>query len=179
MTVPSAEGRILEVGFGTGTNLPFYDASKVSHLFALEPSEGMRRLAKPAAENAPFDISFLDLPGEEVPLEDGAVDTVVCTFTLCSIGEWQSALGQMRRVLKPGGRLIFAEHGRAPTPRLAQWQDRLNGPWKALAGGCNMNRPIRQFVEEGGFAIDRCEAYFMNGMPPVLGYMTHGAARPR
>ena len=112
--VPRAEGRVLEIGFGAGHNLPFYDAAKVSHIWALEPAAGMRARAAKRVSRSPIALEFLDLPGEQIPLDDEAADTVLVTYTLCSIADVKKALGEMRRVLKPTGRMIFCEHGEAP-----------------------------------------------------------------
>ncbi len=112
--VPLAEGRVLEIGMGSGLNLPFYDKEKVELVWGLEPSEGMRKKAQVRLQQAPFEVRLLDLPGEEISLDDDSVDTVVLTYTLCTIPDWKTALQQMRRVLKPGGTLIFCEHGEAP-----------------------------------------------------------------
>ena len=119
--VPQATGRVLEVGMGSGLNLSFYQADQIEFVWGLEPSLGMRKRAQPRVDAAPFEIKWLDLPGEEVPLEDGSVDTVVLTFTLCTIPDPAQALFQMRRVLAPGGRLLFCEHGAAPDPSLKKW----------------------------------------------------------
>ena len=124
--VPQAEGRILEIGMGTGINLAYYNPDKVEKLWGLEPSAGMRAKARPRIEAAPFDVEWLDLPGEEIPLDDNAVDTVVLTYTLCTIADWLSAVRQMRRVLKPGGKLLFSEHGKAPDAAVEKWQNRIN-----------------------------------------------------
>ena len=124
--VPHAVGRVLEVGMGPAINIPFYDASQVEMVWGLEPSEGMRLKAAPRIAKAPFPIEWLSLPGEEIPLEDDAADTVLLTFTLCTIPDFATALAQMRRVLKPGGKLLFAEHGAAPDESTRKWQDRIN-----------------------------------------------------
>ena len=140
--VPKAEGRVLEVGFGTGLNLAFYDPAKVTHLWALEPAAEVRaRAAKRLAANT-IPIEFLDLPGEQIPLEDNAADTVLITYTMCSIPDVAAALGQMRRVLKPGGRMLFCEHGKAPDASVERWQHRIEPVWKKIAGGCHLARPI-------------------------------------
>ncbi|MFW6027890.1 MAG: class I SAM-dependent methyltransferase, partial [bacterium] len=144
--VPKAEGRILEVGIGSGLNLPWYDPAKVERVFGLEPDPYIRKRAEKRVKTVPFEVEFLDLPGEEIPLADKSVDTVLITYTLCTIPGWQAALHQMRRVLKPGGRMLFCEHSRAPDPGVAKWQDRLNPIWRPIAGGCNMNRPMTDMI---------------------------------
>ena len=146
--VPHCEGRVLEIGMGTGHNLDFYDPDKVDMVFGLEPAPDMVKRAKPLADKAPFDVEFIDLPGEEIPLEDNSVDTVLLTYTLCTIPGTLKAMQNMRRVLKPGGKLLFSEHGRAPDAAVEKWQNRLNGAWGKLFGGCNINRDIPTLIEE-------------------------------
>jgi ubiquinone/menaquinone biosynthesis C-methylase UbiE len=165
--VPLASGRVLEVGMGSGLNLPFYDANKVDHVFALEPSEGMRRKAASAVDRAPFSVEWLDLPGEQIPLEDDSVDTVVLTYTLCTIPDWRRAMHQMRRVLKPGGKLVFSEHGQAPEAAVRRWQNRLNPVWSCFAGGCQLNRPIDRCITSSGFSIDKLDTGYLRGPRPV------------
>lgn len=173
-----AEGDVLEIGFGSGLNLPFYDAAKVRKIFGLEPSEGMRRKAQLAVESSDIEVEFIDLPGEEIPLENHSVDTVLMTYTLCTIPDPVKALEGMRRVLKPGGRLIFCEHGRAPDEDVRRWQSRLNPPWRRVAGGCNMNRDIPELLGEGGFEITMDERMYIPG-PRILNYNFWGTARPQ
>lgn len=132
--VPQARGRVLEVGMGSGLNIPHYDPDRVELVWELEPSEGMRRKARHNVASAQFEVRWLDLPGEEVPLDDNSVDTVVLTYTLCTIPDWHRALEQMRRVLKPGGQLLFCEHGTAPDEAVRQWQRRINPLWRRVAG---------------------------------------------
>ncbi len=155
--VPRAHGRVLEVGMGSGLNLPFYDPARVEFVWGLEPSEGMRRKAQSRLAAAPFEIKWLDLPGEEIPLEDDSADTVLLTYTLCTIPDFRTALAQMRRVLKPGGTLLFSEHGAAPDPGVRKWQGRINPIWKKRAGGCNLNREVPRAIEEAGFKIQELD----------------------
>jgi ubiquinone/menaquinone biosynthesis C-methylase UbiE len=174
--VPEATGRVLEVGMGSGLNLSFYDPAKIEVVFGLEPSEGMRRKAAPRVEAAPFEVRWLDLPGEEVPLEDDSVDTVLLTYTLCTIPDHARALAQMRRVLRPGGRLLFCEHGAAPEPKTRRWQDRINPLWKRIAGGCNLNREIPRLIEEAGFAVQQVEAEYVPETPKIAAFNYRGVA---
>jgi SAM-dependent methyltransferase len=176
--VPHATGRVLEIGMGSGHNLPFYDVDQIEFVWGLEPSEGMRRRARGPVEAAPFEVKWLDLPGEEIPLDDDSVDTVVLTFTLCTIPDHLRALGQMRRVLKPGGRLLFCEHGAAPDPGTRRWQDRINPLWKKMAGGCNLNREIPASIEGTGFAIDKLETMYLPNTPRIAAFNYWGAAKP-
>ena len=172
-----AQGDVLEIGFGSGLNLPYYDSGKVRKIFGLEPSEGMRRKAQPNVDAAGLDVEFIDLPGEEIPLESRSVDTVLVTFTLCSIDDAVTALEGMRRVLKPGGKLLFAEHGAAPDATVRRWQDRLNPTWKRFSGGCNMNRDIPGLIESGGFRITSDERMYIPGVK-ILSYNYWGTAKP-
>ncbi|MCO6509663.1 MAG: class I SAM-dependent methyltransferase [Aridibacter famidurans] len=160
--VPMAEGRVLEIGMGSGLNLKFYDRQKVEFVWGLEPSKGMRRKAEKNLEASPVEVRWLDLPGEEVPLDDKSADTVMLTYALCTIEGWLKALGEMRRVLKPGGKLIFCEHGEAPDDDVRKWQERINPVWKKIGGGCNLNRKIPRCIEEGGFRIRDMESDYVD-----------------
>ncbi|HHI81479.1 MAG TPA: class I SAM-dependent methyltransferase [Planctomycetes bacterium] len=177
--VPQARGRVLEVGMGSGHNLPFYDPQKVTRLFALEPSRGMRKKARRALSEAPVPVEVLDLPGEEIPLPDHSVDTVILTYTLCTIPDWRQALTQMRRVLAPGGTLLFAEHGRSPDPRVARLQTRLQPIWGPISGGCHLGRDIPKLLNEGGFCLQTLETGYELKGPRFASYQYLGSARPR
>ena len=172
-----AEGDVLEIGFGSGLNLPYFDSDKVRRIFGLEPSEGMRRKAQANVAASGLDVEFIDLPGEEIPLEPKSVDTVLVTFTLCSIDDASAALEGMRRVLKPGGELLYCEHGAAPDGRVRRWQDRLNPAWKRVSGGCNMNRDIPRLIESTGFRVTSDERMYIPG-PKILSYNYWGMAKP-
>jgi len=173
--VPQAAGDILEIGFGSGLNVPYYDKQKVRKIFALEPSEGMRKLAADRVSASGMDIEFIDLPGEEIPLEADSVDTVLVTFTLCTIPDVAAALEGMRRVLKPGGKLVFCEHGKAPDAGVLKWQNRLNPAWRKIGGGCNMNRDIPALIKHSGFRITVDERMYIPG-PRILCYNYWGSA---
>jgi len=175
--VPLAAGEVLEVGVGSGLNFPYYDAGKIRKIWALEPSEGMRKLARRKLGQATLEVEFIDLPGEEIPLESKSVDTVLVTYTLCTIPQVAAALEGMRRVLKPGGRLLFCEHGAAPDLGVRKWQDRLNPAWKKVAGGCNMNREIPDIIRAAGFRIESDERMYVPG-PRILTYNYWGSAIP-
>jgi ubiquinone/menaquinone biosynthesis C-methylase UbiE len=172
-----AEGDVLEIGFGSGLNLPYYDTDKVRKIFALEPSEGMRRKAQPNVVASGLDVELINLPGETIPLEPKSVDTVLVTFTLCSIDETLAALEGMRRVLKPGGKLLYCEHGIAPDENVSRWQHRLNPGWKRFSGGCNMNRDIPALIAGSGFRITNDERMYIPGLR-ILSYNYWGTARP-
>ena len=173
--VPLATGDVLEIGFGSGLNLPFYDRSKVRRIWGLEPSPGMRRKAKPMVEASGLDVEFIDLPGEEIPLSGSSIDTVLVTYSLCTIPDAVTALEGMRRVLKPGGQLLFCEHGKAPDAHIFRWQERLNPAWRRFAGGCNMDRDIPALIESAGFRIKSDERMYIPGAR-VLSYNYWGSA---
>jgi SAM-dependent methyltransferase len=175
--VPLARGEVLEIGMGSGLNLPYYDIENIRKVWALEPSEGMRRLARKRLEGCNLDVEFIDLPGEQIPLEPHSVDTVLVTYTLCTIPDAVAALEGMRRVLKPGGRLLYSEHGRAPDDRVRRWQNRLNPLWRRAAGGCNLNRDIPQLILDAGFRIDTDERMYIPGAR-VFSYHYWGSASP-
>ena len=174
--VPEAEGRVLEVGIGSGLNLPFY-GPKVERLWGVDPSLELQRYARKRMEGRPFPIELLAHPAEEIPLESHSVDTVVSTWTLCTIPDVHRALGELRRVLKPEGRLLFIEHGRSPEPRVERLQDRLTPAWKRIGGGCHLNRKVDALLEEGGFRIERLETFYLHG-PRPMSYTYRGSARP-
>ncbi len=174
--VPGAEGIILEVGMGSGLNLPYYNPDKVKKVWGLEPSHGMREQAAQRVAQAPFPLEWLDLPGEEIPLDSNSVDTVVLTYTLCTIPDWQRALEQMRRVLKPGGKLLFSEHGLAPDQGVRNWQQRINPLWMKLAGGCHLNRDIPLLLKQGGFVIRDIESLYLPSTPRFAGFTYWGYA---
>lgn len=174
--VPLAEGRVLEVGMGGALNLPFYDQKKVDLIWGLEPSEGMRKLAGKNLQRSPIEVKWIALPAGEIPLEDESADTVLLTYTLCTIPDWRAALQQLRRVLKPEGKLIFCEHGAAPDEATRRWQGRLNPVWKKIAGGCHLDRPIPEFIEAGGFRITEMESAYLRGVPRIAGFNYWGSA---
>lgn len=173
--VPRAAGRVLEIGIGSGLNLAFYDRSRVDSLVGLDPSPELRAIAERRAREAGIDVEWIPLGGESIPLDEASVDTVLTTYTLCTIPAVERALGEMRRVLRPGGRLLFSEHGRAPDPGVKRWQDRLNPLWNRIGGGCNLNRPVEEMVRRGGFEPEAIEALYLPG-PRPLTYTTWGSA---
>lgn len=174
--VPQASGEVLDVGMGSGLNLQFYDREKVEVVWGLEPSEGMRLKARANLQTSPVEVKWLDLPGEQIPLDDESIDTILLTFTLCTIPDWETALQQMHRVLKPGGKLLFAEHGRAPDEGVRKWQDRITPIWKKIGGGCHLNRPISDYLARGGFDVRRIENFYMKNAPRVAAHMYVGEA---
>lgn len=174
--VPLARGRVLEVGMGPGLNIPFYDPERIDWVWGLEPSEGMRRKARKNLDRAPFEVRWLGLPGEQIPLDDDSVDTIVLTYTLCTIPDAQTALAQMRRVLKPDGTLLFCEHGEAPDEKVRRWQRRINPYWRPVAGGCNLNRKIPALIETAGFNIGQMETGYLPKTPRFAGFNYWGMA---
>jgi ubiquinone/menaquinone biosynthesis C-methylase UbiE len=175
--VPAAGGRVLEIGVGSGCNLPLY-GTNVTQVIGLEPSPKLLAMTRGKIRDTTAAIELIEGSAEAIPLADGSIDTVVTTWTLCSIPDVARALQQMRRVLKPGGRLLFVEHGLAPQPGVRRWQDHLTPLWKRIGGGCHLNRPIAVLIEDAGFAMERLTTGYMRGPKPMT-YMYEGSARPR
>ena len=175
--IPAAEGRVLEIGIGSGLNLPFYSRN-VARVIGLEPSPRLLAMARQVERTGNGSVEFIEGSAEAIPLQDASVDTVVTTWTLCSIPDALRALRDMRRVLRPGGHLLFVEHGRAPDPNVIWWQDRLTPVWKRLGGGCHLNRAIGTLIEGAGFQFDRLETGYMRGPKPMT-FMYEGSARLR
>jgi ubiquinone/menaquinone biosynthesis C-methylase UbiE len=174
--IAAAQGRVLEIGAGSGLNLPFYRAH-VQEVLALEPAARLVGLARRRARINGMPIAFIEASAEAIPLDTASVDTVVTTWTLCSIPHPGAALAEIRRVLKPGGRMLFVEHGASPDPTVRIWQDRLTPAWKRLSGGCHLNRPIRDLLVTNGFQIDQLTTGYMPGPKPMT-YMSEGSAHP-
>lgn len=165
--VPLAEGRVLEIGIGSGLNIPFYDARKVEHLWGLDPSEEMWSIAQKNAEEHHLDAEYIQSGAESIPLENNSADSVLMTYTMCTIPDIQIALEEVRRVLKPSGKLVFCEHGQAPDENVRRWQNRVNPIWKSLAGGCNINRPVPLLLEQSGFKSDDMQTMYLPGWKPA------------
>lgn len=178
--VPQAEGVVLELGCGSGTNFAMYDGTKVDHLYALEPAPGMVVKARRTASELGIgkSIDFLETGAEAIPLADNSVDTAVITFVLCTIPDWKSALAETKRVLKPGGKILFTEHGLAPDEGVAKWQRRVEPVWKALAGGCHLTRDTSAMLREAGFEPQGTETMYLPNTPKIAGFVSWGAARP-
>jgi len=174
--IGAAEGRVLEIGAGSGLNLPFY-RPPVTEILALEPAPRLVTMARDAARATTVPVSFLATSAEAIPLDDRSIDTVVTTWTLCSIPQAATALSEMRRVLRPGGRLLFVEHGLAPDAGVRRWQHRLTPVWRACAGGCHLNRPIAAMIEGAGFRLERVETGHIPGPRPMT-FMYEGRAQP-
>ena len=175
--VPLARGDVLEIGIGSGLNMPFY-SSEVRHIVGVEPSLALQKMARERETACHTKIEFLSQSAEEpLPLSDRSIDTIVMTWTLCSIPDTSKALAQMKRVLKPDGRLLFIEHGRAPDPRVVAWQDRLTPAWKRIGGGCHLNRKIDELISGAGFKIGELKTCYLPGPRPMT-YTYQGFAQP-
>lgn len=172
--VPLASGTVLEVGVGSGLNIPFYGRN-VAKLYSLDPSLELWKMARRRADQAPFAVEFIRSSGETIPMEHETFDTVVTTWTLCTVPDAVKALKEMKRVLRPEGRLIFVEHGRSPDSGVLAWQNRLNPLWKWIGGGCNLNRKIDDLIVEAGFRITQIEKGYIRGPKPFV-YLYKGVA---
>ena len=173
----AAQGRVLDVGVGSGLNLPFY-AGQVVEIFGLDPSPRLLARAQTNAAQTQCPVRLIEGSAERIPLADRSVDTIVMTWTGCSIPAVGAALADMRRVLRPGGRLLFVEHGHAPQAGVARWKDRLDPFWHVLSGGCHLNRKIDDLLSDAGFRVDRLETGYIPG-PRIMTFMYEGAASPR
>lgn len=175
--VPRAAGVVLEIGIGTGHNLPCYDPARVQRVIGIDPSEASWRLAGERAAQVTFPVEFLGLSGESIPLRDASVDCAVITFSLCTIPDPLSALQQVARVLKPGGLLHFCEHGRAPDPAVHRWQERLDPLWHRIMGGCHLSRDIPALLGAAGFVSDDLATGYLPSTPRIAGFNYWGSAR--
>ncbi len=176
--IPQAQGNVLEVGVGPGVNFPYYDPTTVKKLYALEPNQGMVKRAETQRRETKLDVEFLDLPGEQIPLPDGSLDTVVSTFTLCTIPDVTDAIRGIRRVLRPGGRFLFFEHGLSPDPDVRRWQERTEPLFQWAFEGCHVTRHIPTLIEQGGFQVERMETGYLARFPKSGSYYFWGIARP-
>ena len=167
--VPQARGRVLEIGIGSGLNLSFYDPQPVEVVVGVDPSAEMQALARERAARCQVPVEMIALELGQIQAADASFDDIVCTFTLCTIPDAIAALREMRRVLKPGGRLLFCEHGLAPDLPVVRWQKRLTPLWKPLAGGCHLDRDIPALIGAGGFHIRELSTGYLKGPRP----MTH------
>ena len=176
--VPYAEGAVLEVGIGSGLNLPFYDKSKIDKIWGLDPSEELNKMAAQVASEEGLEVDFIISGAEDIPLPDNQVDTVLITFTMCTIPEVKRANEEMRRVLKPEGRMIFCEHGKAPDKNIFKWQKRINPLWRKIAGGCNLHRDIPDLIKTSGFKLEKLDTMYLPSTPKFAGYNYWGSAKP-
>jgi ubiquinone/menaquinone biosynthesis C-methylase UbiE len=176
--IPHARGEVLEIGIGSGLNLPFY-SPEVQRVYGVDPSVELQRMARKRVAARRLPVEFLSQSAEEpLPLPNESVDTVVVTWTICSIPNVEQALRQMKRVLKPSGRLIFLEHGRSPDPSVVAWQDRLTPLWKRFTGGCHLNRKMDELITAAGFQITELKTCYLSG-PRPMSYIYQGFAQPR
>ena len=175
--VPLAQGLVLDVGIGSGLNIPFYDMSKIDKVLGLDPSVELNNLAKDVAEEHQVDVDFMLCGAEDIPLPDNHVDTVLITYTMCTIPDVLEANKEMLRVLKPGGKLVFCEHGQAPDPKVAKWQKRIDPLWGKIAGGCHLNRDIPNLITSAGFEIENMEQMYLPSTPSIAGYNYWGSAK--
>ena len=175
--IPFANGRVLEIGIGSGLNFSFYNSDKVDHLIALEPAQEMINLAKKQQEHIPFPIAFLKAFAEEIPIDSNSIDTVVITYTLCSIPNTISSLNEIKRVLKSKGSFIFCEHGLAKDKSVRKWQKLINPAWKMLGGGCDLTKDIPNLIKNAGFDIQKLDQMYIPGFKPAS-YNYWGLAKP-
>jgi ubiquinone/menaquinone biosynthesis C-methylase UbiE len=176
--VPAAEGRVLELGIGMGLNLALYDAAKVESVTGVDPAPELRAIAEAAPRDPRLSVKVENGTAEALPFEAGTFDCVVCTFTLCSVHTPAVALAEARRVLKPGGRFLYCEHGLAPDAEVATWQRRIEPVWKRIAGGCHLTRPVTTAIEAAGFTVRRCESMYLPRTPRFAGWSEWGEATP-
>jgi ubiquinone/menaquinone biosynthesis C-methylase UbiE len=174
--VPHATGTVLEIGIGPGLNLQFYDAGRVAKVIGVDPQAGFLSLGEKRYRSSPVPLEIVEAPAEDLPLDGKSIDTAVITYTLCSVDDPLRALGEVRRVLKPDGRVLFLEHGLSHDASVAKWQNRLNPMWRRLAVGCNLNRPVEGLIKAAGFRIGSIEHYYMPRAPRPLAYLARGEA---
>lgn len=174
--VPKAMGTVLEFGIGAGHNLPHYDSSRIDRVIGVDPCATSWELASERAANLDFDVEFIQGSALDIPIEDASVDSVLITFTLCTVPDPMAALREAKRTLKPGGKVYFCEHGLAPDERVAKWQNRVNPIWKKVFGGCHINRDTAGLLTEAGFKLDELEQMYLPGTPTIAGFNTWGEA---
>ena len=175
--VPLAEGIVLDIGIGSGLNIPFYNMSKIDYLYGLDPSDELLKIAKTIAKKNEFEIEFLQCGAEAIPLPDNSIDTVLITYTMCTIPDVELSNKEIIRVLKPEGQLLFCEHGLAPDTNVIKWQKRINPIWNKIAGGCNLNRDIPKLITSSGFKILNMEEMYLPSTPKFAGYNYWGIAK--
>tara|TARA_B100000614_G_scaffold255271_1_gene271995 strand:- start:316 stop:852 length:537 start_codon:yes stop_codon:yes gene_type:complete len=174
--VPLAEGKVLEIGIGSGLNLPFYEKSKIDEVWGLDPSEELSAMARIVADQESIEVNFISSGAEEIPLPDNHFDSVLITYTMCTIPEVLRANQEIRRVLREDGKMIFCEHGEAPDENIRKWQKRINPFWRKIAGGCNINRKIPSLIQDSGFDIVEMEEMYLPNTPKIAGYNYWGFA---
>ena len=175
--VPLAEGVVLDIGIGSGLNIPFYNKTKIKQLYGLDPSKELLDIAKSVAKKENLEIEFLECGAESIPLPDKSIDTVLITYTMCTIPDVALSNSEIIRVLKDDGKLLFCEHGLAPDKNIAKWQKRINPLWSKIAGGCNLNKDIPNLISSSGFKILNMEEMYLPGTPKFAGYNYWGVAK--
>ena len=175
--VPYAKGIVLDIGIGSGLNIPFYNKSNINHLYGLDPSPELLETAMKVAKTHELEIEFSECGAESIPLPDDSIDTIVITYTMCTIPDISLSNAEMLRVLKPNGKLLFCEHGLAPDERVAKWQKIINPVWNRIAGGCNLNRDIPKLIESSGLKISEIEEMYLPNTPKFAGYNYWGIAK--
>ena len=175
--VPLAKGIVLDIGIGSGLNIPFYNKSNIDRLYGLDPSEKLLKIAKPLAKKNELEIEFLQCGAESIPLPNQSIDTVLITYTMCTIPDIKLSNSEIMRVLKPEGKLLFCEHGLAPDKNIVKWQRRINPIWNKIAGGCNLNRDIPKLITSSGFKILDMEEMYLPSTPKFAGYNYWGIAK--
>ena len=175
--IPNAKGKVLEIGIGSGSNLEFYDQNQVEKIYALDPHPKLADMTKKKADKLGIEVDFFPVKADKIPIEDHFFDTIVCTYTLCSIEDPIKALKEIKRVLSPSGQYIFSEHGLAPEENVVLWQNRLNPIQKVIGGGCNLNRNIPNLIEESGYKIDELNQGYIPG-PKFISYHYWGHSVP-
>ncbi|MCB5175862.1 class I SAM-dependent methyltransferase [Microvirga lenta] len=175
--VPLAQGVVLEIGIGPGLNLPFYNPGQVTKVIGVDPSRAFLNLGEVRHRASRVPLEIIRAQAEALPLGDASIDTAVVTYTLCSVQDPVQALREVRRVLKPEGRVLFLEHGLSPEPGVARWQYRLNPIWRSLAVGCNLTRPVAELLRQAGFRFENVEEYYVDGAPRPIGFHCRGVAK--
>ncbi|MCG7391765.1 class I SAM-dependent methyltransferase [Microvirga sp. ACRRW] len=175
--IPLARGVVLEIGMGPGLNLRFYNPLNVTRVIGVDPNDDFLHLGEARHRSSHVPVEIVRAPAEALPLGDDTIDTAVITYTLCSVDDPEMALKEIRRVLKPEGRVLFLEHGLSPEEDVARWQRRLNPIWRSLAVGCNLTRPVAELLRRSGFSIQDMEEYYLGGAPRVLGFHCRGIAQ--
>ena len=175
--VPLAKGIVLEIGIGSGLNIPFYNKNNIEKIIGLDPSEELNFLANKVAKKNNIEIDFIISGAEDIALPDNSIDTILITYTLCTIPDLDNSMAEMKRVLKSDGKFIFCEHGIAPDQNIVKWQRRINPIWKAIMGGCNINRNIPKIISDGGFDITNISEMYLPSTPKIVGYNYWGVAK--
>lgn len=175
--VPLAKGIVLEIGIGSGLNIPFYNKNNIEKIIGLDPSEELNFLANKVAKKNNIEIDFIISGAEDIALPDNSIDTILITYTLCTIPDLDNSMAEMKRVLKSDGKFIFCEHGIAPDQNIVKWQRRINPIWKAIMGGCSINRNIPKIISDGGFDITNISEMYLPSTPKIVGYNYWGVAK--